>query len=187
MPGLTPEQVQAFKASMRDYRQLGLDKRLFKPQTIPFRSPDEQGVTVQSIERVAIPVNSIGIDEVDISKLVQAAPVAQITPLSVGPSTIVTVVMTLTLRSSGNTLAIPRFSFYDTSVNNSNEIVGASNEWQEISSYLSYQQTRGNGDEIAYKHILNANILNVSGGTRVLHFRGDWLFIGELIGVGTNG
>lgn len=183
MAVLTIEQITELQNLKTDYQISGFSKQLHKPIFRPkFFATDEPNQLIPSISGSLLGGQSVALSKIKLTDFVKLTSVATIAATTVANGASATVVMTLTLNTDRFTLAIPRWSLYDGAVSPANEIVAASNDWREINVVRSWEATRGTGGSSNFKHILKINIANTSGGDKTLNFRGDWLFLGDLVG-----
>ncbi len=181
MADLTPEEVSSIRSTKRTYTDYGFNRNLHKSVIMPnFTSDDEAGETIQNISP------TFNIANLDARKFIKKSATARsITTLATGDTAIFT--LTLTLKFSGLTLAIPRWSIYNPS--SATELESSSNELLEDFEGLlaglhgpnvtrSWQAIQGTND---IQHILKLAIVNASGGSVRFIFKGDWLYMGDTV------
>lgn len=183
MANLTPEQEAQIKTYQVDYTMLGYEKRLFKPQPTPFKSPDEQGITIQGIS------SNVPISSLSFRQFIKRSGTAKtsFTFLNDVDNNVSTITMTLTLKFGGLTLAIPRWSiYYPDDSDPSNEllesfdaiVVNGSANSIHLHARQSWEAIQGTND---IRHILKVTMTNSSSADLPLVFKGDWLYIGDIV------
>ena|SRR3990167_10434056 len=180
---LTEEQINTIKANKKSYVEYGFPPNLHKEIIQPgFKDNDEQSVLIESIAGSSVQPGSIPLGSLNPQELIKLSGVATVDPFTVLSGGPFVITMTLTLRFEGHTLAIPRWTLYEQESDGSyTELVDVSNDYREFNVVRTWQKTRGLGGAANTKHILHIACANVSATTKVLQFRGDWLYIGTLV------
>lgn len=140
---------------------------------IMFESTEKNGIGGAGITESTIDINRI-----NFSNFVQISQVSYLNDFSLGASSALTFRSILDANSKTVLLAVPRWSLYDGAVSSANEVTGVTNNIQEISNNISWQQTQGINNN--FRSVFNATILNVTGAPRIINGRIDWLYVGKL-------
>lgn len=139
---------------------------------IIFESTEVNGIGGSAINRA-----TIRSEQIDFANFIRISPTSSINSFSLGANTAVTVTMTLESEVKEILMAIPRWSFYDGTVSDANELTGITTEYDELTSNFSWQKTAGANNN--YIAVLKASIRNITGAPRNISFRGDWIYIGN--------
>lgn len=179
---LTPEQIREFAGKEISYLEVGFEKNLHRVIVRPdFKSIDSSGILLQKLGGSFVQDESVSFKKINLTDFIQQSGTATIAETTVPSGTGINVEMTLTLNTDKLTIAVPRWSLYDGAVSDANEINNVGNDWREINVVRTWSATRGVGGVFNFKHILRVGTANVSGGNKTVNFRGDWLFLGDLI------
>lgn len=180
---LTEEQINLIKSNKKSYIEYGFGPNLHKEIIMPaFKDNDEQSVLIENVSGGALQSSSIPLDKLNPQELIKLSGVAELAAFSVANGGAFAITMTLTLKFDGYTIAVPRWTLYEQETDGSyTELVDISNDYREFNVVRTWQKTRGLGGSANLKHILHVATANVSGAAKTLQFRGDWLYIGNLV------
>lgn len=171
---LTRDQIRELSTIGQDYLQIGFEKRLFKPSAIPYKAPDELEQTVSNIS------GQVPVEGLNIRSFVKKSGAVRVTT-EIDNGDTATIDMILTLKFSGFTLAIPRWSvFYPDDSSSANEIgvIGGISAINDIliNSYRSFEQVNNKEQ----RHYFSVTIQNNTGVNNITFaFKGDWLYFGS--------